>query len=102
MQHYTDLNGYNGISSHPTWRLVAAAPPGEHPFGAYFTNLGPETRHLAKRLRIPKSKLAYRFEFVGEEGLEPMDGGRGAFILFSACDYLVEPPRQRFKGPTGL
>ncbi len=102
MHHYTDKDGYNVIGSQPTWRFVAGQPPGEHPFGAYFTTLAPETPHLAKRLRIPRTKLAYRFEFTGSQGLAPLEGGRGAYVFFSPVDYLVEPPRQVYHGETGL
>lgn len=102
MQHYTDKDGFDVIGSQPTWKFVAAKPPGDHPFGAYFTTLGPDTPHLAKKLRIPRTKLAFRFEFTGEDGLEPLDGGRGAFIRLSRVDYFVEQPRQIFKGETEL
>lgn len=77
-------------------------PPGQHSFGAYFTTLGPETRDLAQKLMIPRSKLAFRFEFTGDEGLRPLRGGRGSFVFFSKVDYVVTEPRQVFKGETGL
>lgn len=102
VQHYTDKDGFHVIGSQPTWRFVAAQPPGDHPFGTYFTTLGPDTLHLAKRLRIPRTKLGFRFEFTGQDGLEPLEGGRGAFIFLSRVDYLVERPRQVFQGETGL
>jgi len=102
VQHYTDKEGFNGIASQPAWVFLARRPPGDHPVGAYFTSLGPETRHLAKRLRIPRSKLAYRFEVDGAGDLVPLPGGRGAYISYSPVDYTVERPRQVFHGSTGL
>lgn len=102
MQHYTDTGGYKAIGSQPTWRFLAKQPPCDHSFGADFTTLDPQAPQLAKRLLIPRTKLAYRFEFGGSAGLEPLPGGRGAFIFFSRTDYAVEPPRQVFEGATGL
>lgn len=54
LYHYTDRDGYNAIVSQPIWRFVASQPPGDHPFGAYFTDLPPTTKNLANRLRIPR------------------------------------------------
>ena len=102
MQHYTNKTGYDGIGCRRDWRFLAGKPPGGHPIGAYFTSLGPETRDLAQKLMIPRSKLMFRFDFTGDEGLEPLRGGRGAFVFFSRVDYVVTPPRQVFKGETGL
>lgn len=101
MHHYTDSAGFKSIGSQPTWHFLASEPPGSHPFGAYFTTLPPNTLHLVKRLRIPRSKIEYVFEFVGDPGLVPLRGGRGDFIFFSKADYPVEPPRHVFKGRTG-
>lgn len=78
MNHFTDRAGFNGIRAKPIWVFLASQPPGEHPFGAYFTTLGPATRNLAQRLRIPRTKLTFIFEFTGTVGLEPLEGGRGA------------------------
>jgi hypothetical protein len=71
--HYTDEDGYNAIRSQPIWVFKASQPPGKHPVGAYFTTLGPTTANLAKRLRIPTSKLEYVFCFHGAEDLSPTD-----------------------------
>src|SRR6266849_6159819 len=90
MNHFTDRDGYNAISSQPVWVFIAAQPPGSHPFGAYFTTLPLETPNLAQRLRIPKSKLKYIFVFSGDQGLTPLPGGRGEYIFYSGTDYPVE------------
>jgi hypothetical protein len=102
MYHYTDRDGYNAIGSQGTWLFHAGQPPGDHPVGAYFTTLGPDTKNLAQRLRIPRSKVKYVFEFSGSDGLEPLPGGRGEYIFYSPTDYEVEPSRQIFAGETGL
>lgn len=102
MAHYTDTDGFNGIKSSPVWRFLAARPPApQHPPGAYFTTLSRSTPLLAQRLRIPRSKIEYVFEFDDAGDLEAIDGGRGAFIFFSRTDYLVLEPRQTYAGPAG-
>jgi hypothetical protein len=98
--HYTNVAGFNGIRSNPVWKFVASQPPGDHPRGAYFTTLGRGTPLLAQKLRIPKSKLEYFFEFMSVGDLEPIRGGRGSFIFYSSEDYEVEPSRQLDKGKT--
>lgn len=98
--HYTDQDGYNAIRSQVTWHFVAAQPPGDHPFGAYFTSLGKTTKNLAQRLRVPKTKLAYFFEFTDVGDLKPLPGGRGQFIVYSPTDYDVESGRQLGHGAT--
>lgn len=100
--HFTNKVGYDGIRSQREWRFRAAQPPGEHERGAYFTTLDASAPRLAARLGIPREKLAYLFAFTGQVGLEPMNGGRGSYILFSRLDYLVAPERQAGHGPTGL
>lgn len=99
--HYTDDAGHKAIRAHPDWTFRAGQPPGSHPFGAYFTTLAPGTRHLAKRLRVPRTKLEYVFAFVGGDGLKPLRGGRGAYVFYSEWDYVVSESRQRYSGPTG-
>jgi hypothetical protein len=88
--HYTDGDGFNGIRAQPIWVFKAAQPAGDHPRGAYFTTLGPDTGNLAKRLRVPKAKIAFVFCFVDGSDLIPLPGGRGAFIFYSRDDYEVE------------
>lgn len=102
LYHYTDTSGYNAIRAEVTWRFLAQKPPGDHPIGAYFTNLHPDTPKLAKRLRIPRSKLAFEFSFADVGDLQPLDGGRGEYILYSPVDYEVPEDRQIESGSTGL
>lgn len=100
MAHYTDKDGFNGIASARIWKFVAAQPPApQHPRGAYFTTLGRSTPLLAQRLRIPRTKTEYVFEFEDVGDLEAIEGGRGAFIFFSRVDYSVDEPRQEYSGP---
>src|SRR6266404_4146918 len=98
MNHFTDKGGYNGIGAQPIWQFIASKPPGNHPFGAYFTTLNSDHPKLAQKLRLPKEKLEYLFQFVDEGDLTPLPGGRGLFIFFSPQDYHVDIPRQLFAG----
>jgi hypothetical protein len=98
--HYTDDVGYNAIRSQVVWRFVASQPPGQHPYGAYFTTLGRNSKNLAQRLRIPKAKIEYFFEFTDIGDLTALPGGRGQFIYYSPTDYDVVPTRQLGHGAT--
>jgi len=98
MNHFTDTRGYNGIRASPVWRFRAAQPPGEHPYGAYFTTLSAKTPNLAKRLGIPKSKLEYLFAFTDDGDLTPLPGARGKVVFYSATDYEVVPEQQTYCG----
>ncbi len=102
MFHYTNDKGYKSISSQNTWLFKASQPPGGHPRGAYFTTLPPGTRNLAKRLFVRgcADKVTYVFCFSGDDGLEPLEGGRGAFIFYSEEDYAVAEQRQGLHGST--
>jgi len=103
VNHFTNHDGYNSISSQVDWLFKAAKPPGDHPFGAYFTTLDATTPNLAARLRIPREKLAYFFQFRDRPGdLVPLEGGRGRFVFYSPTDYTVEEDRQVDSGDTGL
>ena len=102
MNHFTDKPGYDAISSQPIWCFKASVPPGGHPEGAYFTTLAPGTPNLAMRLRIPRDKLAFLFQFADAGDLLPLRGGRGAYIFYSPNDYFVEPVRQQDRGRTQL
>ncbi len=84
--HYTDFAGYNAIASQVIWTFRASKPRGPHPVGAYFTTLGPTTRNLAKRLRIPRSKVDYSFAFTDVGDLTPIAGGRGSYIRYAPTD----------------
>lgn len=97
--HYTDDEGYQAISSQRVWVFEASQPSGDHPFGAYFTTLGPGTRNLAKRLRIAKRKLEFVFCFTDQSDLRPLRGARGEFIFHSRADYAVTKDRQVCHGP---
>lgn len=99
--HYTDDHGFKAINSQPTWVFEAAQPPGEHPVGAYFTTLSPETLKLAARLRLPKRKIAFAFCFTDVGDLIPIDGDRGEFIFYSPINYAVEKTRQVGAGSRG-
>lgn len=100
--HYTNSIGYKAIVSQKIWLFKASKPPGDHLKGAYFTNLPPGTKNLAKRLFIRGStdKVAFVFWFSGDEGLTPLAGGRGEFIFYSQEDYAVVEDRQRDHGET--
>lgn len=98
MHHYTDKPSWNAIRSQVDWTFSASQPPGEHPFGAYFTTLHPTTPNLAARLRIPKAKTEYVFCFIDVGDLTPLPGGRGTFIFYFPGDYVVAQPRQLSSG----
>jgi hypothetical protein len=104
MNHFTDLSGWNAIRSQREWLFKAEQPPGDHPFGAYFTTLESGEPNLANKLRIPREKLAYVFSFRDRapSDLSPLNGGRGKFIFFSPQDYAVEEVRQLANRGTGL
>ena len=70
--------GHKAISAKVDWMFVASQPPGDRPFGAYFTTLRPNSRRFSARTRIPKLKQGFVFEFDGMDGLEPIAGGKGA------------------------
>jgi hypothetical protein len=100
MLHYTDDAGWKAISSQVDWTFKAAQPPGGRSFGAYFTTLRPNENRFSARTRIPKAKQTFVFGFDGQDGLEPVEGGKGAYIFWSAVDYAVIKLRQRYHGPT--
>jgi len=100
MFHFTDVGSFKSIVSQLIWLFLANQPPGDRPFGAYFTTLAPGTSKLAQRLRIPRAKLEYAFEFLDEDDLLPLPGGRGGYVFYSPGDYAVDRPRQRFAGRT--
>ena len=97
--HYTDADGYKAIVSQQIWLFKAGQPPGDRPFGAYFTRLLPSDNKLAAGTRLPKRKREYAFAFEGSEGLRPVPGGKGAYNLWTEADYPVTPARHRYSGP---
>jgi len=101
VNHYTDKDGWNAIRSQQTWLFKVSDPPADHPRGAYFTTLGPATKNLSARLRVPRSKLGYIFEFLDAGDLTALDGDRGEFIFYSKDDYPVARERQQNQGATG-
>jgi hypothetical protein len=98
MNHFTNKKGYNGVRATPIWRFKAHQPPGNHPYGAYFTTLPPGTPRLATRLGIPKEKLEYVFTFDDVGDLRPLEGDRGEWIMWSPRDYDVVRERQVYSG----
>ena len=102
MNHFTNRAGFNAIGSKPDWSFLASQPPADHPRGAYFTTLTPQTLNLAVRLRISREKLKFVFQFYDAGDLRPLDGGRGSYIFYSPTDYLVTEGRQQHKGSTDL
>jgi hypothetical protein len=98
MNHFTDQGGYNAIRATPTWRFLAQQPPGNHPVGAYFTTLPRGTPNLAQRLRIPRAKVQFVFEFHDGGDLIPLPRGRGNYVFYSPTDYDVPPSAQLYSG----
>jgi hypothetical protein len=96
--HYTNDVGSKAVSSQRIWVFRASRPPGDHPIGAYFTTLNPDSILLATRLRIPNDKLLFVFCFADNSDLTRLAGGRGEYISFSPTDYYVEELRQLFQG----
>ncbi len=94
LYHYTDADSFKAISSQAVWVFKVSQPPGEHPEGAYFTTLGPNTKNLARRLGFPTEKLGYVFCYCDVGDLRPLRGNRGEFIVYSRKDYAVGRERQ--------
>ena len=103
MYHYTDRAGYNSIRAMIEWRFRAGQPiPRGHPFGAYFTPLGPETPKAKLRmLFVPERKREFVFAFEDLGDLIPLRGGRGLYVVYSPEDYVVERSRQLDHGASG-
>jgi hypothetical protein len=106
MFHCTDKTGRNAIRSQVAWVFKADQPkdPGR-PKGAYFTDIAPSPanlRVLFKKLRVPREKQEYLFEFAGTDGLSQLNEGTGRDrrIFFSPVDYSVMRDRQLYEGPT--
>jgi len=102
MNHFTNKVGYDAIGSQASWCFKAFKPPAGHPTGAYFTTLAFDTPNVSVRLRIPREKLAFVFQFQDQGDLEPLSGGRGAYVFYSRSDYVVTQDRQEYKGAFAL
>lgn len=101
MNHFSDKQGYNSIHSQADWLFRAARPRARHrKVGAYFTTLDPGTKNLAMRIRVSRDKIEYLFQFSGQDGLKPIPGDRGAYILYTPSDYTVVKRRQHYHGKT--
>lgn len=96
MYHYTDKAGYNSIRAGVDWLFLAGQPPPRsHPFGAYFTPLGPGTpRAKLSMIFIPDRKREFVFAFEDLGDLIPLRGGRGRFVVYSPAEYIVGRSRQ--------
>jgi hypothetical protein len=88
------------------WLFKASQPKDpDRPKGAYFTDLEPSAENLRvlhKKVRVPREKQEYVFQFKGAEGLMQLNNGTGRDkrIFFSALDYEVVKDRQDFEGGT--
>jgi hypothetical protein len=97
LYHYTDRAGYNSIRAGVDWHFKAHSPPprdSNHPFGVYFTPLGPGTRRLSPRISVPIKKLQFVVAFRDADDLTPLRGQRRGRIFYSTADYVVEKGRQ--------
>lgn len=106
MFHYTDKTGWNAIRSQIDWLFKVSRPKDpDRPAGAYFTDLEPSTENLRvlhKKVRVPREKQEYVFQFKGADGLTQLNNGTGRDkrIFFSAVDYQVIKTRQEYEGET--
>lgn len=106
MFHYTDKSGWNAIRSQIDWLFKANQPSApDRPKGAYFTDIEPSDQNfrvLYKKLRVPREKQEYVFQFTGTDGLTQLNNGTGRDkrIFFSAIDYEVAANRQQYNGET--
>lgn len=104
MFHYTDKDGWNAIRSPVDWLFKISQPRDpDRPKGAYFTDIEPSPeslRVLYKKIRVPRSKQEYVFQFLGADGLTQLNEGRGRDrrIFFSPVDYAVARDRQEYEG----
>jgi len=98
MYHYTEKAGYNVIHPAPIWLFKASKPPCTNPVGAYFTTKQPSEGQNLKKLRIPKEKREFCFEFEDVGDLKTLDGDRGEYVFYSANHYPVAKARQKYNG----
>jgi hypothetical protein len=106
VNHFTDKEGYNAIRSQPDWLFKAVQPRAkQNPVGAYFTDYPPNEPNLAKKIFVPRDKLAFVFQFTPPSPLLSLPGNRGRLgrIFYSPVDYRVpEDSPNRQAGATGL
>lgn len=106
MFHYTDKGGWNAVRSQAKWIFKISQPKDPNrPKGAYFTDIEPSPENLRvlyKKIRVPRDKQEFVFQFLGADGLTQLNEGRGRDrrIFFSPADYEVARDRQVFEGPT--
>lgn len=103
LYHYTDRNGYNGITADRPWRFAANDQhhKSANPRGAYFVTLAPTAKNLGRKLRIGPAKRAYFLSFLDLGDLHPLNSDRGrdcSYIFYSPEDYLVAEDRHREHG----
>ncbi|WP_240651690.1 HYD1 signature containing ADP-ribosyltransferase family protein [Serratia microhaemolytica] len=92
--HYTDLAGYNAISSQSPFKFKASSPIKGHPKGIYVTTKSPEmlakTLNGYKKLGLTSSKSTHFFEFeIDSSKLKPIRGDRGEFIKYIEGDVEI-------------
>jgi hypothetical protein len=105
MNHFTDKDGYHAIRSQKVWTFKAVQPRAlHHPVGAYFTTYEPFEPNLAKKIFVPRAKLAFVFAFAPPAPLLLLPGGRGRLerVFYSPTDYDVPEGCQNHSGATGL
>jgi hypothetical protein len=106
MFHYTDKAGWNAVRSRVVWLFKISQPKDpDRPKGAYFTDIEPSPENLRvlyKKIRVPREKQDYVFQFSGADGLTQLSNGTGRDkrIFFSAVDYPVTKDRQEYEGAT--
>jgi hypothetical protein len=106
MFHYTDKAGWNAIRSQVVWLFKISQPKDpDRPRGAYFTDMGPSPQNLRvlhKKIRVPREKQEYVFQFKETDGLTQLNNGTGRDkrIFFSPVDYPVTQDRQEYGDAT--
>jgi hypothetical protein len=102
MFHYTDKEGWNAIRSQRIWLFRVSQPwDPKRPKRVYFTDIEPSPEHLRvlyKKVRVPREKQEYVFQFKGADGLTQLNGGigRDKRIYFSPVNYEVVETRQLY------
>ncbi|WP_272426572.1 RHS repeat-associated core domain-containing protein [Polyangium jinanense] len=96
--HYTSAKGFKAITAQRDWLFKASKPPGDHPYGAYFTTLPPTHKNLAAKLGgLPREKVEYYFQMdIPDSLLKPLRGGRGeaGVSVYHPADLTVRREQQ--------